>query len=302
MLDILLALFIPMGVGYVASRTGILKPSDNEVFSHFVFFISFPCLVLALFGKQDVLKDITPSLLALNIIPFILLVLAFVVLAIAFKLDSKLVSALMLASAFPNGTFVGLPVTQIVFGEEGVKYALLIGPLQLIMTLVFIVPAISLLTKKAHKGYRERFKEVVSNPIIYAIIVGVLLNLAEVRFPLFVEDPIQSIGASTVPVALFALGLFVSGIHVNMKKLKGAVVLSVFRLVPYALLVWLLAPLLGVAGIPMAVSVLIAMMPIAVLSFVISVEYGLDAEAMSLGLMITAILLPVPVYLVSRLI
>jgi predicted permease len=104
-----------------------------------------------------------------------------------------------------------------------------------------------------------------------------------------------------VPVALFAIGVFMAGVHFKQEKAKEALLISAFRLLPYALLAMLLAPILGISGLPLIVTILMSMMPVAVLSFVLAVEYKLDADAMAIAIVLTTILLPIPIWIASNL-
>jgi malonate transporter and related proteins len=300
MLDVLLAIFIPIGIGFAAGKLNFLSTEHNAIFSKFAFYVSFPCMLLALFGSQNVLSDLTPALLALNLAPFMLLIALFTIAGIALKLEPVLVSTLMLASIMPNTAFVGFPVSQVVLGSEGAKYALLIGPLQLVLLVLFAMPAISFLTKKSG-SILSAFKELSTNPIVYAMIFGIAMNAFGVQFPSNIEAPLQAIGASTIPIALFSLGLFISGIAVNAKKIKDAVLVSIFRLAPYPFLVWAMAPILGVSGMPFKASLLLSFMPVAVISYVVSMEKKIDSEAISLGVLFTTLLLPLTIYLAKLL-
>ncbi len=299
---ILLTIFVFVGVGYAAGKTRILDHSQNRVFSRFVFYVSLPCLVLALFGSQDVLGSITLNLLALSILPLLALVALIWLLHKVFKVSGRMTAMLILATVMPSSTFVGLPVTNLLLGEDGTKFAIIIGALHLLFTLLVSVPVVSLLTKSKHEGYGKAFRRVLSHPVFLALIAGIILNIIGVRLPFLLESPLQGIGASTSPVALFSIGLFMSGVKTNIRETETALLLAVFRLIPYSLLVFALSSFFGVAGMPLAVALLLSMMPVAVLSFVLSVEYRLDSEAMALGLLITALFLPVPVYLVSKLV
>lgn len=301
-LSILLTILVFVGIGYAAGKTRTLEPSQNRLFSRFVFYVSLPCLVLALFGGQDVLGDISPSLLTLNVLPLVLLTLLIWLLHSSFKVSGRTTAILMLAAVMPSSTFVGLPVADLLLGKDGTKFAIVIGTLHLMFTLLVAIPLVSFLSKKRHEGYARTAKKVFLHPVILALILGILLNISGTRLPGIFQTPLQGIGSSTSPVALFSIGLFMAGVKTNIKETKTAMLLSIFRLAPYAILLFLLAPLFGITGTALAVSLLLSMMPVAVLSFVSSVEYGLDSEAAALGILVTTLLLPIPVYLVSQLI
>ncbi len=299
MFDIVLILFVLISLGVIASKSGIFSPENSRHFSRYVFYVSVPCLILHLFGSTNVIAKIKPEVLAINLIPTVLIVLLFYFIKVVFKPNPEFLCMSVLAVIMPSSVFVGFPVVEVLYGEEGLALATIIGPLHLIFTMLVGIPLIEVLLSRSRGGLIKSVKKIAKHPLIIVIVLGVLLNLFDVRLPDVFLEPLGNVGSSTTPVALFAMGLFMGGIKLNTKKLKNAFTLSLLRLSIYPVLILLLYPFIQIAPASLAVSVLLAMMPVAIFSFVLSMEYGLDSEAMSIAILITTLLVPLPIYLVT---
>ncbi|WP_406191987.1 MULTISPECIES: AEC family transporter [unclassified Streptomyces] len=102
----------------------------------------------------------------------------------------------------------------------------------------------------------------LTTPVVLACNAGILLNLLAVKIPAVVLDGAAFVGDSASPVALFALGLHLGGLGLDLRgTTREELALVGFKCLAFPLLTWAVCGMLfGVRGEWLAYLVLIAAM------------------------------------------
>jgi predicted permease len=115
--------------------------------------------------------------------------------------------------------------------------------------------------------------ELIRNPIIMGIGLGLLANVAGVTLPAAVDGVAEMLGAAAVPSSLFALGASLACYRLSGDT-APAMTLTGLKLVVHPLLVWLLAvPIMGLEGIWVPVAVTMAAMPSGINVYLFGARY-----------------------------
>jgi predicted permease len=203
--------------------------------------------------------------------------------------------ALLLAAAFPNATYMGLPVLEATLGSwarsVAVQYDLFACTPLLLSVGVMLAYHFGSSTEKVHP-----LKNLLQVPPLWAAIFGVALNLSGVPLPTVFGGMLDLLSAGVVPLMLFSLGLGLrwgTGWGSNL-NLVIPVVLIQLLLTP--LLIWGASDLVGLSGAVRTAVVLEAAMPSMVLGIVLCDRYRLDsslyAMAVTLSTAFSIITLP----------
>lgn len=183
--------------------------------------------------------------------------------------------ALILAAAFPNATYLGLPVLEQALGPWARSIAIqydLFACTPLLLTLGVAVA-------RWHGAGNEPFSwnSLLNIPPLWAAILALVLNALDVPAPQVVTGLLHTMGSAVVPLMLIALGMGLIWSNFRLSSLPVMVPVLVIQLLLMPLLAWWLGASLGLSGQMLVGVVLEAAMPSMVLGMVICDRYGLDA-------------------------
>ena len=238
-----------------------------------VYFILFPALLInsLVKAKLDLLSAF--PLLATAFVAIV----AGMLLGLLPRMFSK-VPALTFASmyqcAFRYNSYIGLAVVSMLFGQSGVAtLGIIIGTA---VPLVNVV-AIGMLARHGQLGL---WREVLRNPLIWATIIGLTLNLVGHVPPAPVLAFLGRLAEASI-----ALGLLAVGAALQMGGAAGVKGLAAWLIVVKLLLLPLVAvfvgPLLGLSGLYYQVAVLFAALPTASSAYILAVRMGGDGKSVA---------------------
>jgi hypothetical protein len=115
--------------------------------------------------------------------------------------------------------------------------------------------------------------ELVRNPIIMGLALGLLVNVSGLAIPAPLDRMAEMVGAAAVPTALFALGASLAGYPITGDILP-AMVLTALKTLVHPAIVWILAvPVFGLEGIWVPVAVTMAAMPSGINVYLFGAHY-----------------------------
>ena len=98
---------------------------------------------------------------------------------------------------FMNAGNMGFPLALFAFGEAGMQRATL-----MFVMLTFLQYSLGIYILNGRGNWTEIFRL----PLIYAAIMGISVNLAQLRIPELLLQPITMLGQATIPIMLISLG------------------------------------------------------------------------------------------------
>jgi predicted permease len=183
--------------------------------------------------------------------------------------------ALLLAAAWGNVTYLGLPVLESAFGGWARSVAIqydLFACTPLLLTVGIIVA-------RAHGTATDDEHPLIGLarvPALWAAVAAVGLNVLSAPVPAILADAMARLAGGVVPLMLIAIGLALEWERGWTRRARVMLPVLVIRGAIAPLVVWGAAILLGLEGPPLAAVVLEAAMPSMVLGVVICDRYGLD--------------------------
>ncbi len=211
--------------------------------------------------------------------------------------------ALLLATMFPNATYLGLPVLEATLGPWASRVAIqydLFACTPLLFTLGIVIAH--------HYGGQGRggpmWLFVLRIPPLWAALLAVVLNLGDVPSPVVVDGVLRILASGVVPLMLFSLGLSLTWQRARWRQLPSVIPVIVIQLVLVPLIVLGLAGVMGIKGGLLSAVVLEAAMPSMVLGIVICERYGLDnglyATAVTATTVVSLLSLPLWIGILHR--
>ncbi len=282
---VLWRIFRPMGLGANTLRRSLTS---------LVYVLLLPALVLMVLWRAPLGLDTVRIAFAATVGVIVALLIAWLWYR---RGGSKrhAVGALLLAAAFPNATYMGLPMLEAVLGPIGRDIAIqydLFACTPLLLTAGIMLAA-------HYGGVRSKespFKALLKVPPLWAAVIGVALNVTQVPQPTVILGMLDMLASGVVPLMLFSLGLSLSWAAGWWRQFPLVFPVVVIQLLLTPLLIWSLATPLGLQGPVLTGVVLEAAMPSMVLGIVLCDRFrlntGLYAMAVTLTTALSAISLP----------
>ncbi len=282
-------IFALIAVGYCIAR---VRQVDLMPFTEILIYLASPCLVLSSFLHHPIpVRDFGQVFLAA------LGIVAITGLAIGMGLRAtgkiERLRGLMLPVIFMNTGNMGLPLNQLAFGPEGLSYAVIF-----FVSIAVLHYSLGIAMLKVPGGFGEALRL----PLIYAAVLGVVLNLGRVSLPNWIVTPVDLIGQIAIPLMLLLLGYQL--LQVQFKQLGLSVMFAVLRIGGGFLAGLLIVKILGLADTAAKVVILMSALPPAVLNSVLAKRYNRNPELVSstilLGTLISIVTTPVILYWLLR--
>jgi malonate transporter len=281
LLHVVAPIFGIAALGFLAARTGIMRPAGVGGMVAFAFNVAIPALLLRSMAGLEIPQHIPWSfLVAFYTGSLTVWALGIATARLVFERPLDQGAIFGMGAAFSNTVMVGVPVVLTAFGSEAAL------PLFLIISFhsaLFMPLTAGLIQWSRGRGvsWGEQAREVVRvlarNPIVLGLAAGMALNLTGVSLPGPVDRPLELLGAAAVPVALFAMGAAVAG-YPFAGDLGPGSVLAALKLVVHPLVVWAVGLwLLHLDGLWLSVAVMMAAMPSGINVYLFAARY--DAAA-----------------------
>ncbi|HEY0634625.1 MAG TPA: AEC family transporter [Gammaproteobacteria bacterium] len=250
-----------------------------------VYVLLLPALVVVVLWRADLsLDSVRVALLAaLGVVSG--MVLAWLWLRRG-RSSMAAIGALILASGFPNATYMGLPVLEAALGpwarSVAVQYDLFACTPLLLSVGVMIAAHYGGVKVKGHP-----LLALLQVPPLWAALIGIALNLGGVPLPQVMGSLLDMLAGSVVPLMLFSLGLGLRWAAGGWSHLPQLLPVVAIQLLITPLLVWGVSSLLGMSGPIQTAVVLEAGMPSMVLGIVLCDRYKLDTSLYAMAVTLT---------------
>ena len=269
-----LVLFLLIVVGFFAAKCKLVGADFPKHLSAFLFNIALPCTIVS--AMQF---DFAPAMLLQS---GLLIVIGAAVTAASFGLGILAAKLLRIrgnakniaqfAVTFSNFSFMGYPVAQAFFGDEGLFLAAVYS-----IPLYIFVQSLGLALAEGPGGNRGfRLNYILNAPLI-SVVVGFALFLLQWKLPKPSEETVRLLGNVTTPMAMVLVGLVLNGSPIRAAFTDWkAYVIATIRLIGLPLLVFAALRLCGVTGNLAMLPAVITMMPVAANIVMMSAAYGKD--------------------------
>jgi len=263
--NVVLPVFLVAAIGFVFAKR--MRPPIAP-FNQASLYVLMPSLIFLSLLQVDFRSEEPLRITAFGfLLAIAMLVIALVVIRLA-RVDRVTGSALMLTAAFPNLGNYGLPVVLLAFGNDGLAVGTLLLAIQSLYALTLAVFIASSGTSPIGRSAIEVFRQ----PITYAVVAALAMNLARIELPQFLHAALTLPAQASIPLMLLVLGMnFANTTSVDR---PGLVALAVFtRLIIGALVGWALVSALGIGGVARDVLIVGSAMPAAVFTILTATQF-----------------------------
>ena len=278
---VILPVFVIVAMGYAAGR---LMSFDQRTLSRIGLYVLVPCLNFSAMARTTLSLGELGQLALFYLIMMLALYLPSTVLTRWLKLTPAQASAFHISILFANVVNVGLPVLLLAYGPTAVERGVVFGILMQIVLQSFGV----YLAARGKANVREAMGRVWAMPGLYAMILGLLVNVTHFELPGFLFDPIKMVGDTLVPFLLILMGVQLTSASFR-GNLKIAFVASAMRLLVAAGLSAGLASVMGLSGVTRQAAIVESSMPSAIFGVALAHEFDTAPELITVIISITTI-------------
>lgn len=248
----------------------------RSILTSTVFVLFLPALVLQVMWDAPIGVDSVriSAVAAIGVLSMMLL--AWLLLRFS-NLPKETAGALLLAAAYPNATYLGLPVQESLFGNMGRSVAIQYDYLAC-TPLLF---SLGLFVAQRYGKGRDLHPlvELAKVPAIWALLVAIVLNTQEVAKPEWLESVLGYLSRAVVPLMLLSLGLSLRFESLSRRVVPWLLPVVGATLIAAPLVVWGAAITVGLSGDILKAAVLEAAMPSMVIGLVICDQTELNTSA-----------------------
>lgn len=265
-LDVVLPVFV---VALLGGAVGRWRNLPVSAISTLVFYLFTPSLVFYSLSTTTVSGDVAARIIAVMLFTFFCLFAASSLWSFFRRHDAPMRAATALGATTPNVGNMGLPVSQLAFGNAGLDIAVMSFVVGSVMANSVGI-AIGSLADGGSR--REALRAPLRFPALYAALAGVAVNIGNIELPVAIESPARSLAGAAVPTMLVVLGLQLRQVAVN-SFLADTIAVNLGRLVLAPASAWLACIVLGLEGVARSALVVAAAMPTAVIATIIATEF-----------------------------
>ena len=276
----LLAIFLTVALGWVAGRmrwlgSGTDSSDPARVLSNAAFFIFVPALLFRTTVRLDFATMPWRSVWA-YFVPVVALALAVYVWqrarGAAQRHGAAAPAVRALSASFGNSVQLGIPLAAALFGEAGLAIHIPLVSLHALFMLSLTTALAEIDQARAPMPGRPpsslgatmiaTVRNTVIHPVVLPVLAGLAWNATDLGLNAVVDETLALLGSAVVPICLVLIGLSLA-YHGVQGHLRGAMGLSLVKLVVQPALVLLVAQWgFGLSGVPLAVVVMMAALPV----------------------------------------
>lgn len=268
---------------------GLTHQHTRKVLTSLVYYLLLPALVLAVLWRAPL--GSTTLLIALSAAAGVLFgLLGAQLICRMCKQPPAQSGAMILAVAFPNVTYLGLPVLEATFGPWARSLAIqydLFACTPLLFTVGMMLAA--RYGQAESKAFNIRH-ELLRIPALWAAVIAALLNVMAVPLPSVLDGLLDLLGRGVVPLMLFSIGLSLAWDAQSLRRLPPLAIVAAWRLLLVPLFVLGVATLLGLQGENRIAVVMEAGMPSMVIGIMVCDRFNLDVDLYASAVTVTTAL------------
>ncbi len=210
LIDVILPVFLVIGAGYAATRSGYFKEVHVDGLMKFTQGFAIPCLLFLAIAHLDLSVSFDPRLLASFYSAAALCFTAGLFGArLIFGREWEDCVAIGFCCLFSNSVLLGLPITERAYGPENLTGNYAIIAFHSPFCYGVGITVMEIVRNRGHGGARMArsvLSAMFKNALILGIALGFVVNLSGVVIPRVVDEALGLVTRAALPGALFALG------------------------------------------------------------------------------------------------
>ena len=227
-LNQIIKMFLMMAVGYQLYRKKTINDDTTARLSNILLMVATPCTIVTSFNQEYSAEKLQGLMFAF-LLSLAVYAANILIAQLLFKPEERVEK---FSLVFSNAGFLGIPLVTGLLGIEAVFY---LAPFIVCFYLYAWTYGVVVMSGKKEN---ITIRKIVSNPCIWAMILGVVIFLTVKPSPPFMEA-IESLGSLNTPLAMLVLGAYLAKsplVHMFKNKTAYRVSFARLALIPALLL------------------------------------------------------------------
>ena len=279
-------LFLLIGTGMVAVKTGVLKLENKQALSNLLVYIIVPAMVVNSYRMEFSAQILRNLLAAFGMSVLSVLLGTVITLLLTARKTGSRMPIFRFACIFSNAAYMGFPLISALFGSEGLLYA---SAYVTVFNILLWTLGYGLVS--GGSSVKEVARSLVRTPVLYAIVVGLGIYLLQIPLPALITQPLELLAGVNTPLSMLITGMLIAAGDVrtivtdkHIWRLASVRML----LIPAATLA--LFGVLGFHGTAAQVVTLLECCPAAAITSVFAVQFGHDEHFAAGSVVLTTLL------------
>ncbi|MEY3486228.1 MAG: hypothetical protein RL075_233 [Pseudomonadota bacterium] len=290
----LLPVIVLIALGFGAARLGWVRSTSVKDLSNLVFLLLTPALLFRTMSRVHLEQLDFKPVAAYFVAVGLLFVSTFLLQGF-----NRRAAVLALAATYSNTVMIGIALVTLVYGPAGLVTLLTLVTVHSLVLLTSATVMLELaVAREQLPGAAPRpamatvlnaLKNSIWHPVTLPLLAGLLFARTGWQLPQAMEIPLELMAKAFSPVALMLVGVTLAYTPVGAHW-RPALVLAGVKNILHPLLVFALCLWLGVSGLPLAVMVAAAALPMGANVFLFSQRYSVAEELITASVAVSTVL------------
>jgi predicted permease len=225
---------------------------------------------------------------------------------------SRRSAVLALAATFSNTVMIGIPLIGLAYGQAGLVTLFTLISVHSLVLLTIATLVLELVTAREERAaglgqprhmaltVLGAVRSGIIHPVPLPIIIGLIFAQTGLVLPSVVDRPLQLLGNAFGPLALVLVGVTLTQVKVGA-NLKSSLGISCLKNLALPALVAVMCCSMGLSGLPLAVMIVTASLPIGANVFLFSQRYHVAEDLVTASVAVSTALAVLTLTLVMAL-
>lgn len=281
-----------MLIGFLCTRLHITGPEFNRYANPVVINVFLLATILnAVIGATERVSGLVlAKFFAAHTVMFLICMLVAEAAVRILRVPKESRGVVWCLIAFMNNAFIGFPLAEAIYGEQGLFYAAISNiPFNVLLYTVGMA-------QLRGKGENREWRKIFTPPLITTLLAAALY-LANVHLPAFAADTIGTMAGATIPVSMIIIGTSLGSVSVREVFTTPKVYAVVLvKLIVVPVVVWLVLGVFAQSEMLHGIPVLMSACPSAMIITVFCLQYGKDdvfsSQVIFMSTLLSAVTIP----------
>ena len=280
----ILPVFVIAAAGFLLARK---LQASVKTMAHVSFYLLTPCLAFKMLVTSKITGPEAGRMALMAILVTAVMGLIARLTAIPLRLKRVELSAFLMVVMFSNGGNYGLPVVMFAFGND----ALSIGTVYFVVSALLTYTVGVFIPAAGKRSVGQAIVGLMEVPAIYAVAAAFIVLGTGISVPAMIMRPVGLLSDAALPMMIIVLGMQLE--RATMPERPLAVALAVILSLIAAPFVALgLASLLSLSGSARQSGVILASMPVAVITTIMALEFDVAPAFVTSAVFMSTLLSP----------
>lgn len=187
-------LFLLMGTGIAAVKTGVLKPEGKQTLSNLLVYLVVPAMIVNSYRMEFSMEILHNLLAAFGMSLLALLIGTGITLALTARRKDSRTPIFRFACIFSNAAYMGFPLISALFGSEGLLYA---SAYVTVFNILLWTMGYGFVSGSSDP--KEVLHSLLHTPVLYAMVIGLCIYLLQIPVPQLIAQPLELMANMTTP-------------------------------------------------------------------------------------------------------